>query len=82
MRLHTGQDYAGWVLRAVKRPEAKFEKVNTIATLNLPALGEERPVAPTASAPPGEGQRINSTPAAVAQVAASPVNLPERHRRD
>jgi hypothetical protein len=44
VRLHTGQDYAGRVLRAVKRPEAKFEKVNTIATLNLPALGEERPL--------------------------------------
>src|SRR5262249_37624537 len=82
LRLHTGQDYAGWVLRAVKRREAEFEKGNSIATLSFPAPGEEPSVAPTAGAPPGERQRINSAPAAVAQVPASPANLTERRRRD
>ena len=82
VRLHAGQDYAGWVLRAIGRREAKFEKGTTMATLTLPAPGERQPAAPIAGAPAGEKQGITPAPAAVAQIAVSPVVLPERRRRD
>jgi general secretion pathway protein N len=82
LRLHAGQDYAGWVLRTVERREVKFVKGTTTARLSLPAAREEPAAAPTAGAPPGERQRSNPAAAAVAQVAASPVVLPERRRRD
>jgi hypothetical protein len=87
LRLHAGQDYAGWVLRAVERRAAKFEKGKTIARLSLPASREEQQ--PTvlvggAAAAGAKSDRngISVAPAAQAQVAASPPVLPERRRRD
>jgi hypothetical protein len=39
LRLHTGQDYSGWVLRAVEGREARFDKNDRSARLALPAPG-------------------------------------------
>jgi hypothetical protein len=39
IRLHTGQDHDGWVLRAVQGREATFEKKERSSTLALPAPG-------------------------------------------
>lgn len=39
IRLRTGQDHQGWVLRAVKGREATLEKASTSATLMLPEPG-------------------------------------------
>jgi len=39
IRLHTGQDHGGWVLRSVQGREATFEKNSRNATLALPAPG-------------------------------------------
>ena len=39
IRLHTGQDHDGWVLRSVRGREAMFEKADRNATLALPAPG-------------------------------------------
>ena len=82
LRLHVGQDYAGWVLRAVNQRQVNFEKGSFIATLSLPAPGEEKAAAPTAGTPPGEPQAIGPAPAAIAQIAASPVAGLGRRRRD
>lgn len=39
LRLRPGEAYSGWMLRAVKRGEARFEKDGRTATLNLPSPG-------------------------------------------
>jgi general secretion pathway protein N len=80
LRLHTGQDYAGWVLRAVKRRQVNLEKGSAIATLSLPAPGEEG--GRTDGAPPASGRPSAPPLAGIAQVAASPVARPDRRRRD
>jgi len=49
IRLHTGQDHGGWVLRSVQGREAIFEKNSRNATLALPAPG----ALPAAGAPIG-----------------------------
>jgi hypothetical protein len=82
LRLHPGQDYAGWVLRAVKRRQVNLEKGNAVATLSLPAPGEAQPAAPTASLLSSEKQGGNSAPGAAAQIASSPATPPDRRRRD
>ena len=57
VRLKTGQDHMGWVLRSVKGREATLEKNKRTATLTLPvptalSLGEPASVpAPLASVP-------------------------------
>jgi general secretion pathway protein N len=47
LRIHTGQDHDGWVLRSVHGREASFEKHERTSTLTLPAPGET----PGAAAP-------------------------------
>jgi hypothetical protein len=47
IRLRTGQDHQGWVLRAVKGREATLVKASTSTTLMLPEPGNVgAPVAP------------------------------------
>ncbi len=49
VRLKTGQDHDGWILRSVREREATFEKNDLTATLSLPVPGEEpagRPALP------------------------------------
>src|SRR5262249_59620225 len=54
LRLHAGQDYAGWILRAVAPREVKFEKGAITARLNLPASRQDPAAAPIADAPSGD----------------------------
>jgi general secretion pathway protein N len=56
IRLHTGQEHDGWVLRAVHGREASFEKKERRATLALPAPGAT-PGGPTLA---GTGQPIQA----------------------
>jgi general secretion pathway protein N len=56
IRLHTGQDHDGWVLRAVHGREATFEKKERLSTLALPAPGATTNV-PTLA---GTGQPIQA----------------------
>jgi len=79
LRVHAGQVYAGWVLRALTRREAIFEKAEALVTLHLPAPREEA-TAPVAATPPGATPGTYAAPAAVAQRA--PTALVERRRRD
>jgi len=51
IRLRTGQDHLGWVLRSVKGREATLEKNRQTTTLELPAPG----VAPALGGMPGVG---------------------------
>jgi general secretion pathway protein N len=81
VRLHPGQGYAGWVLRAVSRREADFAKGEAVATLRLPAPRDEQP-APVASTPPSRRTGAYVVPAAVAPVVGTPTALVERRRRD
>jgi general secretion pathway protein N len=54
IRLHTGQDHDGWILRAVQGRETMFEKDRRKATLALPAPGAElaSASAPNQAVPP------------------------------
>jgi len=60
IRLRTGQDHSGWVLRSVKGREATLQKDQQTTTLTLPVPGE----APTLTAPgmPGVPRRPNDEP--------------------
>jgi len=82
LRLHAGQGYAGWILRAIKRRQANFEKGNAIATLSLPAPSEQQPAAPTASTLSSKNEGTNPASGAVAQVASSSKAPADRRRRD
>jgi general secretion pathway protein N len=42
IRLRTGQDHSGWILRSVQGREARFEKDRRTATLAFPPHGAER----------------------------------------
>ena len=54
IRLHTGQDHDGWVLRSVEGREARFEKKDRSSTLALPAPGAPPgPAAPGLASMPG-----------------------------
>jgi general secretion pathway protein N len=44
LRLRPGEAYGGWMLRAVKRGEASFERDGRVATLSLPPAGGPQPV--------------------------------------
>jgi hypothetical protein len=67
LRLRTGEDHEGWVLRSIRSGEAIFEKGDRTATLALPLLG---PVtqAPASRMPfantwrDGDGQMIGAPP--------------------
>ena len=85
IRLKTGQDHAGWVLRSVKGREAKFDRGRQTATLALPPPGSGPPPASpvgqaTPGAPPGntwmdgDGQLIAPPQRAATQPVA--VKLP------
>jgi general secretion pathway protein N len=55
IRLRTGQDHAGWVLRSVKGREATLEKDRRTETLALPTPGTA-PVLGAAAPPPNNGK--------------------------
>jgi hypothetical protein len=42
VRLRTGEDYSGWILRSVKGREATLEKGRNLVLLALPAPGVNR----------------------------------------
>jgi general secretion pathway protein N len=65
IRLHTGQDHDGWILRSVRGRQTVFEKDDQTATLALPA-----PDAPTGPAPVPANQPTASIPV---PAAASPI---------
>jgi general secretion pathway protein N len=54
IRIHTGQDHDGWVLRGVHGREATFEKNERSSTLALPAPGA------TPGPPPAPGQPVQA----------------------
>ncbi len=68
IRLRTGQDHDGWVLRAVRGRDAIFAKDKRSATLSLPAPGEQSAQLPPTAAPAsgtwmdGDGQLIAPPP--------------------
>jgi general secretion pathway protein N len=77
IRLHTGQDHDGWVLRSVEGREARFEKKDLSSTLALPAPGAipGPPPAPSLASMPGQPARpARSLPAPAP--AAAPVPTP------
>lgn len=53
IRMHTGQDRDGWVLRSVHGRAAEFEKNERTSTLALPAPGETPGPAPSLAAAAG-----------------------------
>jgi len=64
IRLKTGQDHAGWTLRAIQQREAIFEKGTREATLVLPARSAQSPggaIPPGSSSVDGSGQRVSPT---------------------
>jgi general secretion pathway protein N len=76
LRLRTGEDHEGWVLRSVRAGEALFEKGDRTARLALPPIGSAGQA--PASAPPfgntwrdGDGQLVAAPPRRV-QTPASP----------
>jgi general secretion pathway protein N len=74
VRIHTGQEHGGWVLRSVHGREASFEKNERKSTLALPAPGET-PAAGPAPALAGMGRQVPA-PLPVAAPAAAPVPMP------
>jgi general secretion pathway protein N len=69
IRLHTGQDHDGWMLRSVQGREATFEKKERSSTLALPAPGAIPGPAPAPSfaSMPGQPPRpLLPAPAAAA----------------
>jgi hypothetical protein len=46
VRLKTGQDHHGWILRSLREREATFERNDLTATLSLPAAGSEQAIQP------------------------------------
>jgi len=75
IRIHTGQEHGGWVLRSVHGREAEFGKNERTSTLTLPAPGE-RPGAATAPALAGMPGRPVPAPLPVAAPAIAPVPVP------
>jgi len=64
VRLRTGEDYSGWILRSVKGREATLEKGRNSVLLTLPAPGEQakgglepdaQPIPPALPGPPVVG---------------------------
>jgi hypothetical protein len=88
IRLRTGQDYAGWILRSVQGREATFEKNRRAATLALPPYGANEaaqlPVPPSggmqtaATWMDGDGQMIRPPPRRTSQPLVAPPPEPVR----
>jgi hypothetical protein len=83
LRLRTGEDHEGWVLRSIRGGEATFERDGRTATLALPPSGSA--VQAIASSTPfgntwrdGDGQMISAPPRRE-QAAASPTPAPLRN---
>ena len=80
VRLKTGQDHAGWILRSVRGREATFDKGERTATLALPPPGGEtsgQPAAPITTGTiasgtwmDGDGQMIAPPPGKTVQPVA------------
>jgi len=68
IRIHTGQEHGGWMLRSVHGREANFEKKELTSTLALPAPSATSAAAPTLA---GMGQPV-PTPLPVAAQAPAP----------
>ena len=67
LRLRTGEDHEGWMLRSVRGGEAIFEKGDRTATLALPPIGSvaQAPALPMPFANTwrdGDGQMISAPP--------------------
>jgi hypothetical protein len=80
LRLKTGEDHEGWVLRSIRGGEAIFDKADRTATLTLSPLGS----AAQALASPlgntwrdGDGQMISAPPRREPKP-ASPTSVPQR----
>jgi|GEM_PF-918312 len=74
IRLHTGQDHDGWVLRSVHGREATFEKKELHATLALPAPGAAATPGPAlAPIPPQPIQAGMSNPPMHAAMPNQPI---------
>jgi len=68
IRIHTGQDHQGWVLRSVHGREASFEKNERTSTLALPAPGETPAAAPSLAGTARPVQPTLPSPATTASV--------------
>jgi len=72
IRIHTGQNHDGWVLRSVHGREASFEKNERTSTLALPAPGETPAVAaPSLAGLPGRSVQPGPPVPAPAETTAS-----------
>jgi general secretion pathway protein N len=65
LNLRIGQDYQGWVLRAVRGREAVFEKNNRTATLTLPTPEPPRVI-------DGDGRLVSHTKPVIARAKEGP----------
>lgn len=82
IRLRTGQDFTGWILRSIQGREARFEKAHRTATLDLPPPGAEQAGQPPISRPAvaqagdtwmdGDGQMTRPPPTRTSQPVAAP----------
>jgi general secretion pathway protein N len=77
VRIHTGQEHGGWVLRSVHGREANFEKNERTSTLALPATGETPAAgaAPALAGMPGRPVPA-SLPVAAPAAAMAPAPAP------
>lgn len=71
VRIHTGQEHGGWVLRSVHGREASFEKNERTSTLALPAPGETPAAGAAAPALAGMGRPVQARLPVAAPVAAT-----------
>jgi general secretion pathway protein N len=77
IRMHTGQDRDGWVLRSVHGREASFEKNAKTSTLALPAPGETSGAATAPSLAGMPGRPVQpAPPVPTPATAAAPVPAP------
>jgi general secretion pathway protein N len=87
IRLKTGEDHAGWLLRSIQGREARFRKDLRDATLALPAPGAteqavELPIGVPVGASQGgtwmdgDGQMISPPPRRSAQPIYAPASAP------
>jgi len=71
IRMHTGQDHDGWVLRSVHGREASFEKNQKTSTLALPAPGEPPAAATAPSLASMSGRPVQPAPPVPTPAAAA-----------
>jgi general secretion pathway protein N len=87
IRLRTGENHTGWILRSVQGREASFEKDHQTATLALPPTGANPSGQPSipigagaqvgATWTDGDGQLITPPPGRTSQSGAAPQADPE-----